>query len=115
MKTLDVIVTGMDLQKTTGKVADFGKFADTCDLIEVTLDGIPQGGFTPKDIRDRNRIQTVVDNYRKPKEKAKADKAPKPILEFEDADYENLKHIVNNSRWASRDKALQDFLDVFQK
>jgi hypothetical protein len=114
MKTITVITTTTDLIKVTGRLADTGKLADTCDLIEATLDSIPQGGFTPKDIRDRNRIQIAVDKYRKAREAAKGDESFKTVIELEDADYDNMKYLANNSRWASREKSLQDFLDFFQ-
>ena len=116
MKKLDIKTTTLELRKLTGKVSDEGKMSDTCDLIEVTLDSIPQGGFTPKDIRDRNRIQVSVDKFREERSKAKdSDKTPKSVLTLEDADYENLKTTVNSSRWASREKPLQEFLDTFNK
>ena len=111
MKTVEVKLTTIELRKLTGNNTDEGKFADTCDLITTTLDIIPQGGFTPKDIRDRNRIQFVIDEYRKDKKKPEIKDIHK--LKFEDADYDNLKSIVNNSRWVSRDKALQEFIDSF--
>ena len=114
MKTVNIKVTTLELKKLTGKISDDGKFADTCDLIVTTLDNIPQGGFTPKDIRDRNRIQLVIDNYHEEKKEDKLGKERKPLLKFEDADYDNLKFIVESSRWVSRDKILQEFLDSFK-
>jgi len=113
MKTVETKVTTLELIKLTGQLSDEGKFADTCDLIIATLDNIPQGGFTPKDIRDRNRIQESIDSYRKGYDKDKIGKPPTRGLQLEDHDYENLKSIVASSRWASRNKVLQDFLDSF--
>ena len=118
MKNVDVKITTIDLKKLTGKVSDDGKFADTCDLIESCLDNIPQGGFTPKDIRERNRIQIVLDEYREERKelKVKADKkegTKSQPIKLEDQDYDALKIIVNASRWSAREKVLQEFLDVF--
>lgn len=79
------------------------KCLNYADLIEVCLDIVPQGGFSPSDIRDRNRIQNVIDKGI-PKE---------GFLDFEDADWKNLKKIVIASRWVIRHKDLQKFLDIF--
>ena len=108
MKIVDVETTTLELRKLTGKVIDEGKLVNTLDLIEATLDNIPQGGFTPKDIRERNRIQLVIDKFRENKELKVKNK-----ITFEDADYDNLKVIVGASRWGARDKILQGFLDKF--
>lgn len=84
------------------------KCLDYADLIEVCLDILPQGGFSPSDIRDRNRIQNVIDKRDDDKKDLKKDS-----LAFEDADWKNLKKIVNTSRWVIRHKDLQKFLDIF--
>ena len=71
------------------------------DLIESSMDILPQGGFTPEDIRNRNRIQKALEDIKD------------NMIELEDADYKNLQAIVELSRWASRDVELSDFLNVF--
>lgn len=71
-------------------------------LIELALDIVPQGGFTPSDIRERNRIQE------------KLDECSEDIILLEDADYSNLKKIISNSRWTIRSKELSEFLDAFE-
>lgn len=101
----------LNLIKVNG---DAEKKADYADLIETCLDIVPQGGFTPKDIRDRNRIQETIDKFRNPKSKEQKDKDP-DVISFEDSDYENLSKIVKSSRWTSRDKSLQKFLFLFEK
>ena len=78
------------------------KEVDYKDLIGVALDVIPQGGFTPKDIRDRNRIQEALD------------KATLSIITLEDADYEALEKIIKDSRWTLRDPELNIFLKKFE-
>ena len=90
---------------------DAEKKADFVDLIETCLDIVPQGGFTPKDIRDRNRIQDTIDKFRKKDPSTK----DSDTVSFEDSDYENLSKIVKSSRWTSRDKTLQKFLSIFDK
>jgi hypothetical protein len=112
MKNINVKTTSLELTKLNGKSTDGEVFADTLDLMETTLDIVPQGGFTPKDIRDRNRIQTVIDELR---DKRKVTKDIDPVLSLEDHDYDVLKNIVSISRWASRDKVLQEFLDSFKE
>ena len=72
-------------------------------LIEYTLDVVPQGGFVPSDIRERNRIQKAIDDMKE------------DLISFEDADYEALLKIINLSRWTIRDKDLNIFLDKFKK
>lgn len=84
------------------------KTSDYVDLIESCLDIVPQGGFTPKDIRERNRIQDVIDKYRAQEDQEKD-------IELEDQDYEALSRIITTSRWASRDKELFQFLSLFEK
>jgi hypothetical protein len=115
MKTVEVKITTLDLRAMTGKPTDVDKFADTCDILEVCLDNIPQGGYTPKDIRERNRLQVVIDEFRTKRKEDTSDKKVKPLLKFEDADYDALKIIVNNSRWGIRSKDLQGFLDTFKE
>jgi len=114
MKKVEIKTTGLELKKLTGKTTEDGKMADTRDLIEVCLDIIPQGGFTPRDIRERNRIQIVLDKSKEKKPKSEM-KSSNDILEFEDHDYDNLRVIVGLSRWVSRDKDLQAFLDTFKE
>jgi len=81
---------------------DENKELDYKDLIEVALDTVPQGGFTPKDIRERNRIQDALD------------KATGHHISLEDADYEALEKIMKNSRWTIRDESLNTFLQNFE-
>ena len=80
---------------------DKDKELDYKDLIEAALDVVPQGGFTPKDIRNRNRIQDVLDKSTN-------------VIEIEDADYDNLKKIIKDSRWTLRDSELNIFLQNFE-
>lgn len=82
---------------------DKDKELDYKDLLEIAMDVLPQGGFTPKDIRERNRIQDALDQAKDGK------------ISLEDADYEALIKIVNNSRWTLRDKELHKFLSQFVK
>lgn len=79
---------------------DENKELDYKDLIEVALDIIPQGGFTPKDIRNRNRIQDVLDRAT-------------TVIILEDADFEELENIIKDSRWTLRDPEINEFLRKF--
>ena len=86
-----------DLVKFRG---DTNREIDYKELIELCLDFVPQGGFSPKDIRNRNRIQDALD---------KADK----IITLEDADFENMENIIKESRWMIRHHDLNIFLERF--
>ena len=88
---------------------------DYTDLMEICLDIIPQGGFTPKDIRERNRIQDSIDNFRKKKAEPKKEGKTEPQIELEDSDYKAFIQIVKQSRWTIRNKDLQEFLSLFDK
>jgi hypothetical protein len=81
---------------------DASKELDYKDLIEMALDVVPQGGFTPKDIRDRNRIQDTLD------------KATSHTISLEDNDFDNLDKIMRESRWTIRDSELNNFLQNFE-
>ena len=79
------------------------KSATTKNLIEHTLNVLPDGGFTPRDLIDRSRIQEVLDKL-KPNQKE---------IQLEDSDFENLKKIVNASRWGIRGKDVIEFINIF--
>ena len=101
MKKIKIEKTGI----TKNKLLRDGNEAkvDYKDLMELTLDIVPREGFTPKDIRDRNRIQNAID-------KAKDD-----TISLEDSDFENFTKILDDSRWPIRDKELATFLEKFKK
>lgn len=81
---------------------DSGKILDYKDLIVAALDVVPQGGFTPKDIRDRNRIQDALD------------KSFANTISIEDADYDNLVKVMKDSRWTIRSSELDILLQNFE-
>jgi len=92
----EIIESKVKFQGDTEKTLDYK------DLIEHALDIVPQNGFTPKDIRDRNRIQEALD------------KATPNVITLEDADYEALEKIMKESRWTLRDKELNKLLQNFE-
>jgi hypothetical protein len=110
MKTIKIKIYNTKVSKLRGTRGEDDRDMDTRDLIEVVLDQVPQGGFAPKDIRDRNRIQRVIDESRESDKKENQD-----TLNFEDEDFKNLSTMVGTSRWGSRDKDLVDFLEIFDK
>lgn len=87
---------------TISQAKSLEESAETKDFIEYALDVVPHGGFSPKDIRDRSRIQAVLDEHESGE------------LAFEDADFTNLKAIVESSRWGSRNKDVSDFINQFE-
>ena len=102
MKKVKIELTGIPESKVKFE-GNKNKMLDYKDLIEYTLDVVPQGGFVPSDIRDRNRIQQALDE------------AKDGTLSFEDADYASLVKIIAASRWTIRDKDLNGFLEKFKK
>lgn len=105
MKEIEIKKTTLTPSDLKGRIPR-DKTEDPVDyigIIEHALDMPPQGGFTPKDIRDRNRIQLALD---KPKENK---------IKLEDADFDSLKGIIKTSRWGTRDMELQTFLSIFEK
>jgi hypothetical protein len=101
MKTIKIEKTKITEVKVKFR-GNENKEMDYKDLIELSLDIVPSGGFTPKDIKDRNRIQEALD------------KSDGKIIVLEDADFENLEKIVKDSRWTIRDKELNIFLKKFE-
>jgi len=102
MKEIKIEVTGIKESQVKFQ-GNAEKFLDYKDLIEAALDIIPQGGFTPKDIRDRNRIQEALDKV-----------GVDGVVKLEDADYDNLDKIIKDSRWLIRNKDITKFLRNFE-
>lgn len=110
MKTIEIKETSINENQLKMNGDDTKKIS-YIDLIEYTLDIIPQGGFTPKDIRNRNRIQIVIDEYLN---KLGSNIADETQLSFEDSDFDNLKEIIKSSRWTIRNKDVYTFLNLFE-
>jgi hypothetical protein len=82
----------------------------TQDLITVALETPPKDGFTLKDFRKRDRIETAMqkvkifdggdDSY--------------DCIDLEDSDYSYLKEIVNYVKWTRRSAFLMAFLEQFE-
>lgn len=108
MKEIIIKKTGLSIANLKGIMNSpiEAKKIDYLGIMEIALDLPPQGGFTPKDIKDRNRIQEAIN-------KTKESKAKDIKLKLEDSDYENLVNIIKTSRWGTRDKELAAFLDNF--
>jgi len=91
-----------------------GEKMTTARLILISLDSIPQGGFTPSQLRERDRIQRAVEAAKQAKKKKETD-PDKQIIELEDSDAKNLKTIVSESRWGIRSKELLEFFEQIDK
>lgn len=76
----------------------------TREIIGIILDTPPKNGFTLKDYRQRDRIQKVLD-----------EKPNATVLELEDADFNNLKEISNETKWAGRNALIFDYLEALEK
>jgi hypothetical protein len=81
---------------------DSEKPATAADLLRLTLDQIPAGGFDRVTIRARARIDTVLD----------ATEAGKEIA-LEDADYAVAQKCVEEFRWGTRHADISRFLELF--
>lgn len=81
---------------------DPNKIMNYADLIGLALDVLPQGGFTPNSIKERNRIQDAIDL------------SDGDVIILEDADYEALVKIMRDSRWTVRDRELNTLLQNFE-
>lgn len=74
---------------------------NTRHLISMALDNAPAGGFSRKDIKERNAIEAIVESFPK----------GAPYILLEDSDHDKLKKIVDEMKWGIRHKFIEDFLD----
>lgn len=78
------------------------KNATLIDLLKMTLNVAPAGGFDFKTIRVRNRISDVLDKV-----------ADGGNIELEDADYAELRRCVESYRWGTPHPELLKLADAF--
>lgn len=72
---------------------------DYAKLIQICLDHVTEKGLSRRELRNRARIEDVIE-------------ASNGKFDFEDADAENLKRIVNQDmRWGIRHKDILQFCD----
>jgi hypothetical protein len=72
---------------------------NTKDFINIVLNQPPQGGFTPKTLKDSRRIDDAIDNSKD------------GVIYLEDQDVTFLKQRCEESRWNIRSKDIESFLD----
>jgi len=97
MKTLQNKVLE-DIKDGAGKPQTYAVLAKAC-LQEPPKNNSGQSiGFSPDEMRSRNRIQDVLD-------------ISKDKIELEDADAAKLKQCVEKMSWAKMDKCLVTFTD----
>lgn len=86
------------INKSTDIELDKGKKAKYSDLLESCIKTqLPQWGFDLKDMRERNRLLDILE------------KKDKKEYSFEDNDFDNLKKIIELSRWLKIDKEILEF------
>lgn len=73
---------------------------NTRHLIQMIINRLPNGGFTLKDIQERDRIEKAM----------KETKEGFPIL-LEDADHKNLEDLAKNMQWPVRDMFISEFVE----
>jgi hypothetical protein len=87
--------------KTHEKIEyEVGEKLTTKHLIKMIIDKIPAGGFTLKDIQDRNKIEQAI----------KDTKEGFPIL-LEDSEFDALHNLAKGMQWPVRDMFIADFVE----
>ena len=71
------------------------------ELLLNAVRAIPQGGFSPEEMRARIRLLDVIDKTTE-------------SFEFEDADFAKLKPLVNQARWVLLDRQVITFVDYIE-
>lgn len=74
---------------------------DYKELIKISINNVPNEGFTVDEMRKRIRILDSMDKQ--------------GDMEFEDADFEIVKQCVNEQRWIKLDKDILTFVDAINK
>jgi hypothetical protein len=104
MKKVELKTTDIDINEEGDKLT-------YQELIETTLNVRPEGGYSFKDIKDRARIEKAITAAVEKAEKSKAKTKPTPVLELEDADMQNLKKYVKDTKWMIRHDDLIEFIE----
>lgn len=76
----------------------------TIDLIKTAVNNTPPGGFAFTDMLNRLRIGDAVDKLEK------MDASEPAVLHLEDADFENLKKYVHDTKWAIVSRTIVEFV-----
>lgn len=88
--------------KTTDIELTADKKARYSDLINLTLDAIPQGGFDVSTMKNRLDVRIALD-------KANG------TIEVSQVQYDTLKGCVNDYRWGKIDQEIIDFVEAVNK
>lgn len=72
------------------------------ELIKTCLNNVPQGGFTPQEMKERMKILDVLETAN-------------GTIELEDADAKKMKDCVKQMKWGLLDKNLIEFIDSVEK
>lgn len=102
----------IQIKKTTEKLLINGSLTDveisTLELIKTAVNYNPpgSGGFSVQEMSSRFRILDAVEEFEKNENPESSD-----TLLLEDADYENLKMYVTNTRWGVISKTIIDFVE----
>jgi len=100
MKQLELKSTTITVQNAEGELI---KNANYLDLITHCLNVPPPNGYSPDEMRQRMRIEDVV-------QKAANEKAK--LLKLEDADAKKLKQVCNSVTWQLMSHDLIGFIDA---
>ena len=72
------------------------------ELIKACLNNVPQGGFTPQEMKERMKILDVLETAN-------------GTIDLEDADAKKMKDCVKQMKWGLLDKNLIEFIDSVEK
>lgn len=78
----------------------------TIDLLKVAINAPSQGGYSVSEMSQRLKLLDVVDQ---------AEKSNEDKVSFEDSDFEVLKKLVKDTKWAIISRTVVDFVTEFDK
>ncbi len=94
-------MTCIELKSIDGKL-------DYARLIRLALDNPPEGGFKLSEMKRRLAIDKAL-------EAAEKSEGPRKMLTLEDEQFRCLQECMAGMRWTSRNPALIEFLELFEK
>ena len=88
-----------------------GQPMTTKELIKLTLDNPPEGGFTFRDFKERARVENAMDKT----ELVNPGNSLDAFFVLEDHDFSKLSGWVAAMKWARRDPFIVEFCTQFEK
>lgn len=76
------------------------KEISTDELLRLSINSVPEGGFTPQEMMLRLRLLNALDSSN-------------GEMKIEDADYEKLSELVKSMKWGILSKFIVEFVNGF--